>query len=77
MFMYATSKHDVKAKNVKWNKDMSVHPDIFIENQSERDSDALHQNIEGDRCKYETWKKFPISSKSKSGEKKVVRKMKL
>ena len=68
----------LKLKTVKKdNKDISVHPNIFIKYQSEGNNDASLQLIDLDRCEYETWKKVPRSIKSKSGEEKVVHKMKI
>ena len=61
----------------KYNKDIPVHPDFFIKNQREGDSDALLQKIDVDRCEYETWKKVFINIKSKSSEENVVHKMKI
>ena len=61
----------------KYNKDIPVHPDFFIKNQREGDSDALLQKIDVDRCEYETWKKVFINIKSKSSEENAVHKMKI
>ena len=44
----------LKLKTVKKDKDISVHPNIFIKYQSEGDNDALLQLIDVDRCEYET-----------------------
>ena len=57
--MYATLKHDVKAK---------ISKEIWLRYIREGVSDALLQQLDVDRCKYETRKKVPKSIKSKSGE---------
>ena len=59
-------------------KHIPSHPDIFI--KTYRDQEEICKLFETCKTKsyyFEQWKKTPVTVKSRSGEEKVVRKMKI
>ena len=79
--LYTQHQHvALKLKMLKENrvKHIPSHPDIFI--KTYRDQEEICKLFETYKTKsyhFEQWKKTPVTVKSRSGEEKVVRKMKI
>ena len=62
----------------KKNKAVPSHPDVFRKTfQTQEDITNIFKKCDVKQFSYEQWKKVPVTIKSKSGEEKVIQKMKL
>ena len=62
----------------KINKVVPTHPDVFIKNNvSHEDINKIFESCNVTEYKYEEWRKVPITIKTKAGEEKLIKKMKI